>query len=97
MDPQEPRACWPGQRYIHHIERGSNGLLLVREENKGGAITLPFLCLGFADYMSHQGEQQSCDPLAAAQTHPRSVRPGGGTGGMRGESVNGKSSSEGDH
>jgi hypothetical protein len=66
---------------------------LVREENKGGGITLPFLCLGFADYMSHQGERQSCDPLAAAQTHPRSVRPGVGTGGVSGDSVNGKSSS----
>jgi hypothetical protein len=55
--PRKPCACWPGQRYIHHIERGSKGLLLVREENKGGGITLPFLCLGFADYMSHQGER----------------------------------------
>jgi len=30
---------------------------LVREENKGGGVTLPFLCLGFADYMSHQDER----------------------------------------
>lgn len=30
---------------------------MVREENKGGGITLPFLCLGFADYMCHQGER----------------------------------------
>ena len=57
MIPRKPRACWPGQRYIHHIERGSKGLLLVREENKGGGITLPFLCLGFANYVSHQGER----------------------------------------
>jgi len=52
------------------IERDSNGLLLVREENKGGGVTLPFLCLGFADYMSHQGERAMFatdgDPLAAA-------------------------------
>jgi hypothetical protein len=32
-----------GQRYIHHRERGG--------------VTLPFLCLGFADYVSHQGER----------------------------------------
>ncbi len=95
--PRKPRACWPGQRYIHHIERGSNGLLLVREENKGGGITLPFLCLGFADSMCHQGERQSADPLAAAQTHPRNVRPGVGAGGVRGDSIYGKSPSEGDH
>jgi hypothetical protein len=93
LQSHAPRTISPGQRYIHHIERGSNGLLLVREENKGGGVTLPFLCLGFADYMSHQGERQSCDPLAPAQTHPRSVRPGVGTGGVRGDSVNGKSSS----
>jgi len=57
LDPKDPRTISPGQRYIHHIERGSNGLLLVREENKGGGITLPFLYLGFAVYMSHQGER----------------------------------------
>jgi hypothetical protein len=55
--PRPPRVISPGQRYIHHIERGSKGLLLVREENKGGGVTLPFLCLGFADYMSHQDER----------------------------------------
>ncbi len=65
----------------------------MREENKGGGITLPFLCFGFAGYMSHQGERQSGDLLAAAQTHPRSVRPGAGTGGVRRDSVNGKSPS----
>jgi len=46
-----------GQRYIHHRERGSRVLLFVREENKRGGVTLPFLCLGFADYVSHQGER----------------------------------------
>ena len=46
-----------GQRYIHHIERGSKVLLFVREENKRGEVTLPFLCLGFADYVSHEGER----------------------------------------
>ncbi|MCP9800248.1 DUF3427 domain-containing protein [Synechococcus sp. RedBA-s] len=46
-----------GQRYIHHAERGSQVMLFVREENRRGGVTLPFLCLGFADYVSHQGER----------------------------------------
>ena len=46
-----------GQRYIHHAERGSRVLLFVREENKRGGVTQPFLCLGFADYVSHEGER----------------------------------------
>ncbi|MEA5414760.1 hypothetical protein [Synechococcus sp. BA-132 BA5] len=37
-------ASATGQRYIHHVERGSR-------------VLLPFLCLGFADDVSHQGER----------------------------------------
>ena len=50
-------ASATGQRYIHHRERGSRVLLFVREENKRGGVTLPFLCLGFADYVSHEGQR----------------------------------------
>ena len=32
-------------------------MLFVREENKRGGVTQPFLCLGFADYVSHEGER----------------------------------------
>ncbi len=46
-----------GQRYIHHAELGSKVLLFVREENKRGGVTQPFLCLGLADYVSHEGER----------------------------------------
>ena len=46
-----------GQRYIHHAERGSRVLLFVREQRKQGAITVPFACLGFASYDSHEGER----------------------------------------
>jgi len=46
-----------GQRYIHHAERGSRVLLFVREENRRGGVTMPFLCLGIADYVSHEGER----------------------------------------
>ncbi|EAQ76431.1 MULTISPECIES: DUF3427 domain-containing protein [unclassified Synechococcus] len=50
-------ASGTGQRYIHHVERGSRVLLFVREENRRGGVTLPFLCLGFANYVSHEGER----------------------------------------
>jgi hypothetical protein len=50
-------ASATGQRYIHHRERGSRVMLFVREENRRGGVTLPFLCLGFADYVSHEGER----------------------------------------
>ena len=50
-------ASATGQRYIHHAERGSRVLLFVREENKWGEVTLPFLCPGFAEYVSHEGER----------------------------------------
>ncbi len=50
-------ASATGQRYIHHVERGSRVLLLVREENRRGGVTMPFLCLGFADYVSHEGDR----------------------------------------
>ncbi len=41
----------------HHQERGSRVLLFVREESKRDGVTLPFLCLGFANYVSHEGER----------------------------------------
>jgi hypothetical protein len=50
-------ASATGQRYIHHVARGSRVLSFVREENKRAGVTLPFLCLGFADYVSHEGER----------------------------------------
>jgi hypothetical protein len=62
-----------GQRYIHHRARGSRVLLFVREENKRGGVTLPFLCLGFANYVSHEGER----PMAIRWQLQRPI-PGGG-------------------
>ncbi len=51
-------ASATGQRYIHHVECGSRVMLFVREENRRGGVTLPFLCLGFAHYVSHhEGER----------------------------------------
>ena len=65
-------ASATGQRYIHHVERGSRVLLFVREESKRGGVTLPFLCLGFADYVSHEGER----PMAIRWRLHRAI-PGG--------------------
>ncbi|WP_027868610.1 DEAD/DEAH box helicase [Eubacterium sp. AB3007] len=45
------------QRYIHHREQGSVISLFVREFKKFGAYTAPYVFLGNADYVSHQGEQ----------------------------------------
>ncbi|WP_457766736.1 DUF3427 domain-containing protein [Cyanobium sp. ULC065] len=61
-----------GQRYIHHVERGSRVLLFVREENRRGGVTLPFLGLGFAEYVSHEGER----PMAIRWRLQRAI-PGG--------------------
>lgn len=54
-------ASATGQRYIHHVARGSRVLLFVREQRRqggrGGGVTEPFRCLGFATYVSHDGER----------------------------------------
>lgn len=47
-----------GQRYIHHAERGSNVMLLVRPRNKDAyGRTVPFTFLGPATYIEHHGER----------------------------------------
>ncbi|WP_254945602.1 DUF3427 domain-containing protein [Cyanobium sp. AMD-g] len=77
-------ASATGQRYIHHVVRGSRVMLFVREENKRGGVTLPFLCLGFADYVSHEGRAADGDSLETAQGDSGGVRAGVGVGGVRG-------------
>ena len=42
-----------GKRYIH----GSKVLLFVREFNKIGNVSQPFVCLGTASYVSHKGSK----------------------------------------
>jgi hypothetical protein len=47
-----------GQRYINHKQRGSRVLLFVRESDVGESLGAePFLFLGTASYVSHQGER----------------------------------------
>ncbi len=46
-----------GQRYIHHRERGSHILLFVREAKTNALGTSPYVFLGPAYYVSHEGEK----------------------------------------
>lgn len=46
-----------GQRYIHHRERGSQILLFVRERKTGAFGPSPYIFLGPADYVSHEGDR----------------------------------------
>ena len=46
-----------GSRYIRHRERGTHIMLFVRQTAKAGNRTRPYVFLGFADYVSHQGEK----------------------------------------
>jgi hypothetical protein len=77
-------ASATGQRYIHHAERGSRVMLYrsaeacgyVREESKRGGVTLPFLCLGFADYVSHEGERPMAIRWRLQRAIPGAFYPG---------------------
>ena len=46
-----------GQRYIHHVARGSKVVLFVRPTKKSLiGRTVPYLCIGSARYVDHHGE-----------------------------------------
>lgn len=46
-----------GQRYVHHRERGSHILLFVRAAKTNALGTSPYVFLGPADYVSHEGDR----------------------------------------
>ena len=47
-----------GQRYIHHVERGSKIMLLVRPRNKdANGKSVAFTLLGPVSYVEHRGER----------------------------------------
>jgi hypothetical protein len=47
-----------GQRYVNHVAQGSRVMLFVRESSEGESLgASPFLFLGPATYVSHQGER----------------------------------------
>ena len=45
------------QRYINHKSEGSSISLFVREYKKNGQYTSPYVFLGNANYVSHEGEK----------------------------------------
>jgi hypothetical protein len=51
------QASPTGSRYICHRERGTHIMLFVRQTEKVGSRTRPYMFLGLADYVSHQGER----------------------------------------
>jgi superfamily II DNA or RNA helicase/HKD family nuclease len=50
-------ASATGQRYVHHRERGSRILLFVRDAKTTALGTSPYVFLGPADYVSHEGDR----------------------------------------
>ncbi|MFV8320987.1 DUF3427 domain-containing protein [Mycobacterium sp. 23] len=46
-----------GRRYIHHRERGSHVLLFVRQARTYALGTSPYVFLGPAEYVSHEGDR----------------------------------------
>lgn len=54
---QTSLASPTGQRYLHHRERGSHVVLFVRDRRGDDLGAAPYLCLGQADYVRHEGER----------------------------------------
>jgi hypothetical protein len=46
-----------GQRYIHHRTQGHRILLFVREYKKENGLAAPFVYLGKANYIRHEGSK----------------------------------------
>lgn len=46
-----------GQRYIHHRSRGHHILLFVRQYKEDASGTVPYMFLGTAQYVTHQGSR----------------------------------------
>lgn len=63
-----------GQRYIHHRERGSHVLLFVRETKKSAlGEGAPYIFLGPADYVTHEGERPMAITWRLRQAMPTEV------------------------
>lgn len=62
-----------GQRYVHHRERGSHILLFVREAKTNALGASPYIFLGPADYMSHEGEWPMAITWRLRQAMPAEV------------------------
>ena len=62
-----------GQRYIHHRERGSHILLFVRQAKTNALGTSPYVFLGPADYVSHEGDRPMAITWRLRQPMPTEV------------------------
>ncbi len=62
-----------GQRYIHHRQLGSHILLFVRETKINALGTSPYVFLGPADYVSHEGERPMAITWRLRQLMPTEV------------------------
>ncbi len=62
-----------GQRYIHHRERGSHILLFVRQAKTNALGTSPYVLLGPADYVSHEGDRPMAITWRLRQPMPTEV------------------------
>ena len=63
-----------GQRYIHHRERGSHILLFVRDAKKSAfGDGAPYIFLGPADYVSHEGDRPMAITWRLRQAMPTEV------------------------
>ncbi|MFV8053901.1 DUF3427 domain-containing protein [Mycobacterium sp. 48b] len=62
-----------GRRYIHHRERGSHILLFVRETKTNAFGASPYIFLGPADYVSHEGERPMAITWRLRQAMPMEV------------------------
>ncbi|NKZ15516.1 DUF3427 domain-containing protein [Mycolicibacterium septicum DSM 44393] len=62
-----------GQRYIHHRERGSHILLFVRETRTNALGAAPYIFLGPANYVSHEGDRPMAITWRLRQAMPAQV------------------------
>jgi Domain of unknown function (DUF3427) len=62
-----------GQRYIHHRERGSHILLFVRQAKTNALGTSPYVFLGPANYVSHEGDRPMAITWRLRQPMPTEV------------------------
>lgn len=62
-----------GQRYIHHRERGFHILLFVRETKTNALGAAPYIFLGPADYVSHEGDRPMAITWRLRQAMPTEV------------------------
>jgi superfamily II DNA or RNA helicase/HKD family nuclease len=62
-----------GQRYINQRHSKHSVLLFVREKKSEGTVTLPFTCIGLADYRGHRGSAPISIEWSMRETLPAFV------------------------